>query len=239
MSTLKKLAVLSILIVSLVAFSLPASAADAPVMAGANNNVAPADAAKPAAADATAPAAAPVDTAAMPAATTGMPVGTTAAPLGSATSGLSAIPNTVLPGGAIAGTAIGGAGFGPFGGIGFPFNLGYNQFGIGAYPFNWGLGGGWGPLGMNFKQFSPCFGGGCGGGFFSPCFLGGCGMLQAVPFITGCGLGGVAGPGWQLAPWAFGLGGCQQAAPLYFGAHGFGFPFTIGNIGWSLVPPIC
>lgn len=120
------------------------------------------------------------------------------------------------------------AGFGAFGGFGFPFNWGFSQLGIGGFPFNWGLGAGFGPMGLGWNHFSPGFG--CGN-FFSPCFL------QPLPFILGTA-GPCAGPGFGVTPWAFGLGGCQRSMPLYFGAHGFGFPFTFPGWGASLLPCI-
>ncbi len=128
---------------------------------------------------------------------------------------------------------IGVGGFGAFGGFGFPFNWGFSQFGIGGFPFNWGLGAGLGPFGLGWNQFSPCFG---AGSFFSPCFLGS--TCQALPFIIG-NEGFCPGPGFGITPWAFGLGGCVKSMPLFFGAHGFGFPFTLGAWGASLIPPVC
>jgi len=124
------------------------------------------------------------------------------------------------------------AGFGAFGGFGFPFNWGFSRLGIGAFPFNWVLGGGFGPFGLGWNHFSPCFG---AGPFFSPGFLGTC---QGLPFIMG-NPGFCPGPGFGVTPWAFGLGGCVRSMPLFFGAHGFGFPFTFGGITASLIPPIC
>jgi hypothetical protein len=137
---------------------------------------------------------------------------------------------------AISSTAagIGVGGFGGFGGFGFPFNWGFSQLGVGCFPFNWALGGGLGPFGLGWNQFSPCFG--CGS-FFSPCFLGSC--YQALPFITG-NFANIQGTGFGVTPWAFGLGGCARSMPLFFGAHGFGFPFTLGNMAFSLIPaPLC
>jgi hypothetical protein len=133
---------------------------------------------------------------------------------------------------AISSTAagIGVGGFGAFGGFGFPFNWGFSQLGIGCFPFNWALGGGLGPFGLGWNQFSPCFG---SGSFFSPCFLGSC--YQALPFITG-NFANIQGTGFGVTPWAFGLGGCARSMPLFFGAHGFGFPFTLGNFGLSMPP---
>jgi hypothetical protein len=127
---------------------------------------------------------------------------------------------------------IGLGGFGAFGGFGFPFNWGFSQFGIGGFPFNWGLGAGLGPFGLGWNQFSPGFG---AGSFFSPCFLGSC--MQYLPFISGQQLATPLGPGFGITPWAFGLGGCTRSMPLFFGAHGFGFPFTLGGFGASLIPP--
>ena len=190
MSTIKKLAVLTMLAVALIAFSLPASAA---VGAG-------------------------VGTAAA-----GTSVGLNAGL--SATSSFSATA-----------AGIGVGGFGAFGGFGFPFNWGFGRFGIGGFPFNWGLGAGFGTFGLGWNHFSPCFG---AGSFFSPCFLGGLGGLctcEYLPFITGTEIGCPLGPGFSLTPWAFGLGGCMRSMPLFFGAHGFGFPFTLGGFGASLIP---
>lgn len=182
MSTIKKLAVLSMLVVTILAFNMPASAQ---ISAGIGSSI-------------------------------GTAAGISSASLLSATS---------------AGFGLGG--FGTFGGFGFPFNWGFNQFGIGAFPFNWCLGAGFGPFGLGWNQFSPCFG---AGSFFSPCFLGS--TCQFLPFITGSPLACPLGPGWGITPWAFGLGGCTSSMPLFFGAHGFGFPFTLGGFAASLIPPI-
>ncbi|OPY30151.1 MAG: hypothetical protein A4E28_00396 [Methanocella sp. PtaU1.Bin125] len=186
MSSIKKLAVLSMLAVVLIAFCMPASAV---IGAGVG--------------------ASSVSTAGISAASS---VSATAAGIG------------------LGGVGLGGVG--AFGGFGFPFNWGFSQFGIGAFPFNWGLGAGLGPFGLGWNQFSPCFG---SGSFFSPCFLGS--TCQALPFITGKP-GFCAGPGFGITPWAFGLGGCTRSMPLFFGAHGFGFPFTLGAWGASLIPPV-
>jgi len=130
--------------------------------------------------------------------------------------------------------------FGAFGGFGFPFNWGFLPFGIGKYPFNWGLGGGWGsfPI-LGWNKFSPGFGGGCWNFPFSPGFLGGCGICQAAPFIIGSELGGCPVLGWGVSPWAFGLQSCTRSLPLYFNAHGFGFPKSLGNWRFALIPPLC
>jgi hypothetical protein len=131
-------------------------------------------------------------------------------------------------------------GFGAFGGFGFPFNWGFAPFGVGCWPFNWALGGGWGPFPfLGWNRFSPGFFGITGRFPFSPCFMGGCGMYQAVPFITGCEVGGPPVLGWDVSPWAFGLQSCVRSLPLYFNAHGFGFPKSLGNWRFSLVPPLC
>ncbi|WP_424357430.1 hypothetical protein [Methanocella sp. MCL-LM] len=60
-------------------------------------------------------------------------------------------------------------------------------------------------------------------------------VCQGLPFILGSA-GGCVGPGFGVTPWMFGLGGCTNSAPLFFGAHGFGFPFTLGGIATSLIP---
>jgi hypothetical protein len=133
-----------------------------------------------------------------------------------------------------AGIGIGGiGGFGGFGGFGFPFNWGLGLGGVGGFPFNWGLGAGFGTFGLGWNHFSPCFG---AGSFFSPCFLGS--TCQYLPFISGQELACPLGPGFGITPWAFGLGGCVRSMPLFFGAHGFGFPFTLGGFGASLIPPV-
>jgi hypothetical protein len=44
------------------------------------------------------------------------------------------------------------------------------------------------------------------------------------------------GPGLGVTPWAFGLGATVRSLPLFFGAHGFGFPFTLGGFGVSMPP---
>jgi hypothetical protein len=192
MNILKKLAVLSMLAVTLVAFNMPASAA---IGAGIGTSVG------------------------------------TAAGISSASSFSATSAGIGLGGIGLGGIGLGG--FGAFGGFGFPFNWGFSQFGIGAFPFNWGLGAGLGALGLGWNHFSPCFG---AGSFFSPCFLGS--TCQALPFIMG-NEGWCRGPGFGVTPWAFGLGGCVRSMPLFFGAHGFGFPFTLGGFGASLIPPVC
>ena len=191
MSTIKKLAVLSMLVVAIIAFNIPASAA---IGAGIGAGI-------------------------------GTRVGTAA--------GISSVSS--ISAGA-AGIGIGGigGGFGAFGGFGFPFNWGFSQLGIGCFPFNWGLGAGLGPLGLGWNHFTPGFG---SANFFSPCFAG-C-TCQALPFITGKELACPLGPGFGVTPWAFGLGGCVRSMPLFFGAHGFGFPFSLGGFGASLLPSGC
>ncbi len=148
------------------------------------------------------------------------------------------------------------SGFGGFGGFAFPFNWGFVPFGVGPWPFNWALGGGVGPFPLlGWNRFSPgCFGTiGCGLGGLAPnaapianAPLGGIGkglaktaVAQALPFITGSPLGGAPVLGWDVSPWAFGLQSCVRSLPLYFGAYGFGFPFSLGNWRVSLIPPLC
>ncbi|AFD00128.1 hypothetical protein Mtc_1374 [Methanocella conradii HZ254] len=131
-------------------------------------------------------------------------------------------------------------GFGPFGGFGFPFNWGFTPLGVGSFPFNWAIGGGWGPFPfLAWNKFSPGFFGITGRFPFSPCFLGGCGIYQSLPFIIGSELGGRPVLGWDVAPWAFGLQSCVRSLPLYFNAHGFGFPKSLGNWKFCLTPPVC
>jgi hypothetical protein len=192
MSTIRKLAVLSMLVVTVLAFSAPASAA---IGAG-----------------------------------VGAGIGT-AAGIASASSFSATAAGIGLGGIGLGGIGLGG--FGAFGGFGFPFNWGFSQFGIGGFPFNWGLGAGLGPFGLGWNHFSPCFG---AGSFFSPCFLGS--TCQYLPFISGQELACPLGPGFGVTPWAFGLGGCVRSMPLFFGAHGFGFPFTLGGFAASLIPPV-
>ena len=184
MSTLKKLAVLSMLVVMIIAFIIPASLADSVGK-----------------------------------------VSTGVDAKGVATSGLS---KTGLGAGAI--PALGGgiaapAGFGAFGGFGFPFNWGFAPFGVGCFPFNWGIGGGFTPFGLINSGFP-----------FSPGFGRMLGTCQGLPFILGSQLGCSPVLGWDMSSWAFGLGSCTRSLPLYFGAHGFGFPFTIGNYRIGLTP---
>jgi len=126
-------------------------------------------------------------------------------------------------------------GFGAFGGFGYPFNWGYAPYGVGCWPFNWALGGGWGPFPLlAWNKFSPGFFGCCGGKFpFSPCFMG---CYQALPFILGSSRGCSPVLGWDASPWAFGLQSCVRSLPLYFNAHGFGFPFTLGNYRIGFTP---
>jgi hypothetical protein len=139
---------------------------------------------------------------------------------------------------AVAPTAVGpAAGFGPCGGFGFPFNWGFMPYGIGSFPFNWAIGGGWGPFPfLAWNRFSPGFFGITGRFPFSPCFMGGCGVFQPMPFIIGSELGGRPVLGWDASPWAFGLQSCIRSLPLYFNAHGFGFPKSIGNWRFCLTP---
>jgi hypothetical protein len=135
------------------------------------------------------------------------------------------------------------AGFGPFGGFGYPFNWGFTPYGVGCWPFNWAIGGGWGPFPfLSWNKFSPGFFGITGSFPFSPCFLGGCGgcgIYEAVPFIIGSEGGNCPVLGWDVSPWAFGLQSCVRSLPLYFNAHGFGFPKSLGNWRFALIPPLC
>jgi hypothetical protein len=65
------------------------------------------------------------------------------------------------------------------------------------------------------------------------------GYYQPIPFILG---GEIAGPpvlGWNMPPWAFGSQCDVASLPLYFNAHGFGFPMTLGNYRIGLMPTIC
>jgi hypothetical protein len=65
------------------------------------------------------------------------------------------------------------------------------------------------------------------------------GCYQPIPFILG---GEIAGPpalGWSMPPWAFGSQSYVTSLPLYFNAHGFGFPMTLGNYRIGLMPSIC
>jgi hypothetical protein len=142
--------------------------------------------------------------------------------------------------------------FGSFGGFGFPFNWGFIPFGVGNFPFNWALGGGFGPFPL-LNTFGGGFGGLCG--LSSPCLpasmpmiganapLGGlakgiakASIDQAVPFILGSPLGGSPLLGFGMTPWAFGTQSCVNNFPLYLGAHGFGFPFTLGNYRIGFTP---
>ena len=131
-------------------------------------------------------------------------------------------------------SAVSASSFGAFGGCGFPFNWGFSPFGIGCFPFNWGLGGGWGPFPLlGWNKFSPCFWGSCGRFPFSPCFMG---CYQPLSFILGSETGCRPVLGWDVSPWAFGLQSCVRSLPLYFGAHGFGFPKSLGNWRIGLIP---
>src|SRR5271157_599747 len=190
MSKFRKLAVLSMLVVMLMAISIPASLAQGIVKVGAN----------------------------------------AAAPL-TANAGGAPIAGAI---GAPLAAPIGGGGFGAFGGFGYPFNWGFSPYGVGTFPFNWGLGGGWGPFPfLAWNKFSPGFFG-CSGHFpFSPCFMG---CYQPLPFILGKELGGCPVLGWDVSPWAFGLQSCVRSLPLYFNAHGFGFPKSLGNWRFGLMP---
>jgi len=62
------------------------------------------------------------------------------------------------------------------------------------------------------------------------------GCYQPIPFILG---GEITGPlilGWNMPPWAFGSQCDVSSLPLYFNAHGFGFPMTLGNFRIGLMP---
>ncbi len=69
--------------------------------------------------------------------------------------------------------------------------------------------------------------------------LGGFGIYQGIPFILGGEIGGPPVLGWDVSPWAFGVQSCVRSLPLYFGAHGFGFPFTLGNYRIGVIPSCC
>jgi hypothetical protein len=61
---------------------------------------------------------------------------------------------------------------------------------------------------------------------------------QSYPFMLG---GEIAGPpmlGWNMPTWAFGSQCDVASLPLYFNAHGFGFPMTLGNFRIGLVPSV-
>ncbi|MCD1293902.1 hypothetical protein CUJ83_02680 [Methanocella sp. CWC-04] len=265
MSTLKKSAVLTMLVVLLIAFNIPASAQTTGIS---SSNVAQTQAV--AATSAVSTAAAPI--AAPAAAPIAAPIAATTAAAGFGPFGGAYFPFNW--------------GFAPFGVGCFPFNYalggGLSPFGLCWNKFSPCFGTGCGGF------FSPCFLGGCGaglsylaapfilgtgsvGGFgwaLSPWAfgLGGCTKSAPLyfgshgfgfPFTIGCGrvaftpaicaaapfilgTGSVGGFGWALSPWAFGLGGCTKSAPLYFGSHGFGFPFTIGCGRVAFTPPsIC
>jgi hypothetical protein len=67
--------------------------------------------------------------------------------------------------------------------------------------------------------------------FNSPVSLG-----QSMPFILGSELGGPPVFGLGMAPWAFGTQSCVTKLPLYFGAHGFGFPISLGCYRIGFIP---
>jgi hypothetical protein len=67
--------------------------------------------------------------------------------------------------------------------------------------------------------------------FTSPVALG-----QSMPFILGSELGGPPVLGFSMAPWAFGTQSCVTRLPLYFGAHGFGFPISLGSYRIGFIP---
>ncbi len=63
-------------------------------------------------------------------------------------------------------------------------------------------------------------------------------FFLSYPFMLG---GEISGPpllGWNMAPWAFGSQCDVASLPLYFNAHGFGFPMTLGNYRISFIPSI-
>jgi len=74
--------------------------------------------------------------------------------------------------------------------------------------------------------------------FNSPASIG-----KSMPFILGSELGGPPILGWNMAPWAFGTQSCVTSLPLYFGAHGYGFPMSLGSYRIGFIPscgvPMC
>ena len=64
-------------------------------------------------------------------------------------------------------------------------------------------------------------------------------VAQPLPFILGSETGGCPVLGWDVSPWAFGVQSCVRSLPLYFGAHGFGFPKSLGNWRFGLIPSCC
>jgi hypothetical protein len=61
---------------------------------------------------------------------------------------------------------------------------------------------------------------------------------QSYPFLLG---GEIAGPpmvGWGMSAWAFSSPCDVPSLPLYFNAHGFGFPMSLGNFRIGLMPAI-
>jgi hypothetical protein len=59
---------------------------------------------------------------------------------------------------------------------------------------------------------------------------------QPIPFILGGAFAGPPALGWSMPPWAFGQQCHVTGLPLYFNAHGFGFPMTLGNFRIGLIP---
>ncbi len=65
------------------------------------------------------------------------------------------------------------------------------------------------------------------------------GFYRPIPLMPG---GVIAGPpdmGWNMPRWAISSPGCSASPPLFFNAHGFGFPMSIGNYRIGLVPASC
>ncbi len=71
-----------------------------------------------------------------------------------------------------------------------------------------------------------------------PPVLGSISTCQVLPFFAGSEYACPMGPGLGITPWAFGLGATVRSLPLFFGAHGFGFPFTLGGFGVSMPPTL-
>jgi hypothetical protein len=249
MSTLKKIAVLSMLVVMIIAFNIPASLADSVGTVGAG-------------AGAKAVANAGLSKGGIGAGPIGGGLGI-GAPAGFGAFGGFGFPFNW--------------GFAPYGVGCFPFNWGigggfspfgllsWNHFspGFGSFPLSPGFLGccqglpfilgsqlgcnpvlGWDMSSWAFGLQSctrslPLYFGAHGFGFpftignyrigMTPC-------LQGLPFILGSQLGCNPVLGWDMSSWAFGLQSCTRSLPLYFGAHGFGFPFTIGNYRIGMTP---
>ncbi len=65
------------------------------------------------------------------------------------------------------------------------------------------------------------------------------GCYQSMPFLLGSGIAGPPGIAYSMPSWAPEPPCYVPSLPLYFNAHGWGFPLTLGNARIGLIPTIC